>query len=285
MSKVAHRRFRFRLFGAAIACLGLSAAAAGFMALPSYRLVEDVACGHSCYLDLYLPEGRQAPSPVIVFFHGGGWQGGDRKAMRLILAKFAKKGFVVAAPGYRVYPAGRFPDFLDDGARATAWAKAHAAEWRGDPNRLFLAGYSAGAHIAAMLALDRRWLEHAGLDPHQDIAGMIGLAGPYIEFPAEVPNLAAIFGAGAAAASALPASHVDGRGPPVLLIAGADDRTVRPENAERLADLIRSRGGVAQARIYPDIDHDGLARAFFFPLRLSVPVLEDVAAFVRAQGS
>ncbi len=100
----------------------------------------------------------------------------------------ARRGYVAVLPDYRIYPQARYPDFLDDGARAVRWAKDNATRFGGDPQKLFLMGHSAGAHIAAMLALDATWLQKVGLVPGRDIAGLIGISGPYDFLPLQGRN-------------------------------------------------------------------------------------------------
>lgn len=85
-------------------------------------------------------------------------------------------------PDYRLYPETTYPGFMDDAAAAVVWARAHAAEFGADPQRIFLMGHSAGAHIAMLLTTDRHYLAQHGVDPHA-LAGAIGLAGPYDFLP------------------------------------------------------------------------------------------------------
>ena len=148
-------------------------------------------------LDVYRPR-RGDRAPMVVFFYGGSWQSGARDLYAFLGASLAAQGIVTVVPDYSVYPAARFPAFLEDSARAVAFARTHASEWGADPERLVLMGHSAGAHIAAMLACDPQWLAAAGLDAHRDLAGLIGLAGPYDFLPIESPVLQAIFAVRAA---------------------------------------------------------------------------------------
>jgi len=135
------------------------------------------------HFDVYAPPRPSPRTPVAVFLYGGSWQSGDKALYRFVGRSLASRGIITVIPDYRVYPEVRYPAFLRDNARAVAFAKQHAAEWGGDPGRLFLIGHSAGAYNAAMLALDRRWLGEVGLDPRRDLAGFVGLAGPYDFLP------------------------------------------------------------------------------------------------------
>lgn len=229
-------------------------------------------------LDVYRPR-RGDRAPMVVFFYGGSWQSGARDLYAFLGASLAAQGIVTVVPDYSVYPAARFPAFLEDSARAVAFARTHASEWGADPERLVLMGHSAGAHIAAMLACDPQWLAAAGLDAHRDLAGLIGLAGPYDFLPIESGVLQAIFG-GPRRAETQPISFVTGREPPALLITAQRDVLVEPGNSKRFAARIREMGGRVEERSYGRVNHFTLIGAFAPGLRLLAPVLRDVDAFV-----
>jgi len=233
-------------------------------------------------LDIYRPVGKAGPRPVIVFFYGGSWEEGDRAMYRFVGAALANQGFLTVIPDYRVYPEVRFPDFLRDGAQAVKWARDHAAAYGGDPREIVLMGHSAGAHIAAMLTLDRTWLGAVGLTPRRDIRGMVGLAGPYDFLPLKDAKLQTIFGPQDQLARTQPITFADGRSPPVFLAAGRFDFTVDPGNTTRLAARIRAQGGVATDVLYPGVDHATIIGAVSPALRLLAPVLSDTTAFVRS---
>ncbi|QIB33549.1 alpha/beta hydrolase [Ancylobacter pratisalsi] len=251
--------------------------------LEDHRRETDIAYGEGPRqrLDVYTPTGAGEGRPVVVFFYGGGWEEGERSSYRFVGAALASRGFVTVIADYRVYPQARFPDFIEDGARAVRWARDHAAGFGGDGRRLVLAGHSAGAHIAAMLSFDHQWLKAVGLDAGTDIAGMVGLAGPYDFLPLHSATLATIFGPEAQRARTQPITFVDGRGPPAFLATGPNDRTVDPGNTARLAARIRQHGGEVTTRTYDRADHRTLIGAFARPLRLIAPVLDDTAAFIR----
>ena len=206
-------------------------------------------------LDVCEPRAPHPGAPVVVFFYGGNWQGGDKALYRFVGAALAASGVVTVIPDYRVYPQVRFPGFLDDNARAVRWTKDHAADYGADPGKLFLMGHSAGAYGAAMLALERRWLGAVGLDPRRDVRGVIGLSGPYDFLPLKSETLKIIFGPPERLPDTQPINHVDGRGPPFLLMAGETDKTVLPRNSLRLAARIKAEGGRSEAVIFPKTGH------------------------------
>lgn len=230
-------------------------------------------------LDAYRPRAQAdgATSPVVVFFYGGSWQGGNRGQYLFAAEALASLGFVVIVPDYRVYPEVVFPAFVEDGARAVAWARRHAPELGGDPARLFLMGHSAGAHIAALLALDPQYLDGAG-ESTKDLAGFIGLAGPYDFLPLESEVLRRIFAPPGRLASTQPINFVRGGEPPALLVTGEEDGIVNPGNTARLAARLRQHGSRVEERRYAGFNHYTLVGYLAAPVR-DERLMRDIARF------
>jgi acetyl esterase/lipase len=228
-------------------------------------------------LDVYRPR-RAGPHPMAVFFYGGGWEEGDRAIYRFVGAALASAGVVTVIPDYRVYPEVRFPGFVEDGAAAVLWAYQHAARFGADPDRLVLIGHSAGAHIAAMLALDPQWLRAEKL-PAKVVRGLVGLAGPY-DFHPDTPTRRIIFGLERDRAPTQPISFARPDAPPALLVSGRGDRVVDPGNATRLAQRLRDVGATAEVKFYPHASHESLIGAFSPALRFVAPVFRDTVDFI-----
>ena len=238
------------------------------------------ADGKRGLLDVYHPKGASG-APTIVFFYGGGWESGERADYRFAAVALAKCGFVVAVPDYRVYPEVRYPDFIADGAKAVRWARRNAEEFGGDAGLIALVGHSAGAYIAAMLALDRRWLDA----PSQAaLSAVVGLAGPYDFLPLHSPVLEAIFAPAGDLAATQPITYARGDAAPMLLLSGLADTTVRPENSRRLGTQIRLSGGEARAHFYRRVNHTTVMGAFSPLLRPLAPVLHDTVAFIHGRA-
>ena len=246
------------------------------------RVAAAYADGSRHGLDLYAPSPVRPGAPIVVFFYGGGWEDGRRAVYRFVGATFAAHGVVAVVPDYRVYPQARFPDFIEDGARAVAWARAHGAVHGGDPARLFLMGHSAGAQIATLLSLDATWLGALGVDPARDVAGIIGLAGPYDFLPLRSPTLRAIFGVEAGWPRSQPINFVTADAPPMLLAAPWRDGSVDPGNTARLAARLRDSGVRVVERNYRFAGHRTLLGALAAPLTLLAPVRADVLRFIAA---
>ncbi len=132
-------------------------------------------------LDLYLPKNAKN-APIVVFMYGGSWQRGDKGTYLFAAAALARRGMVVVVPDYTLYPEAGFPRFLEDAAAATAWtagwARRSASSLGSSGGRLVLMGHSAGAHIAAMLAYDERWLAPHGSIRAVILQASLGLPGP-----------------------------------------------------------------------------------------------------------
>lgn len=246
--------------------------------------VEHVRYGPAPHqaIDVFLPRsGTAAPAPVVVFFYGGRWQGGRRADYAFVGEALAARGVLTFVADYRHYPAVRFPEFMHDAAQAVAWVSAHAAEYGGDVRRLHLAGHSAGAHVAALLATDARYLHRVGLQPRQ-LRGVIGIAGPYDFLPFTDEDLKQVFGPEPGWRDSQPVEFVDGDEPPFLLLHGADDLSVWPRNSARLAARLRAAGVPVEHRVYPDLGHVRILAALRYPAL--APTLEDVVAFVQARS-
>jgi acetyl esterase/lipase len=231
-------------------------------------------------LDVCRPPNAVA-APVVVFFYGGAWRSGNKEMYRYVGKALARCGYVAVVPDYRIYPEVCYPEFIEDAALAVRWVRDNIARFGGDPDKIFLMGHSAGAHIAAMLATDAHWLQQVELSPRRDISGLIGISGPYDFMPLRIHSLAAIFG-GIDRPETQPIFHVATGVPPALLLTGGKDPLVEPGNSIRFAVQLRKAGNDATVQVYPRIGHFFTIAALAPFLRLLAPVLRDVDAFITA---
>lgn len=234
-------------------------------------------------LDLYAPVHANGPAPVLVFFYGGGWSWGRRQDYRFAAEAFASRGFVVAVPDYRLVPEVRFPGFVQDGAAALRWVHDQAGAYGGDTERITLAGHSAGAYIAAMLAIDPQWLTAVEL-PSGAVRAWAGLAGPYDFYPFDVPASQNAFGTYPDPAATQPINFVHPGAPATFLGAGEDDGTVRPRNSIGLAKALQQTGDTVELKLYPGLDHADIVVALSKPFRGKAPVLADASEFLLAHS-
>lgn len=189
------------------------------------------------------PDGKQLNGlfPVVFFVHGGSWASGDKHAYRWVGQALAAEGFIAVLPNYGLMPARHFPGFVDDAAHAVADAYKRIPSWGGDTARVVMMGHSAGAHIAALVAYDTRYLAAYGLTPKM-FSGFVGLSGPY-DFIFDTPLLKRTFsGTPDEERDALPVNFATPQSPRTLLVMGRDDRTVNPSNTHSLAKRLGEVG-------------------------------------------
>lgn len=113
-------------------------------------------------LDVYAAvDGKE--QPIIVWIHGGGWQRGDKGRLLHKPQAFVDRGYVLVSVNYRLRPEVTVADMTQDIARAVRWVHDHAGKYGGSARQIFVAGHSAGAHLAALLCTDEQYLQQAGL--------------------------------------------------------------------------------------------------------------------------
>ncbi len=216
------------------------------------------------HLDLYRQVGDPAPRPLIVYVHGGGWAHANPRVgagvvdFPVVLAHLAERGYVVASIEYRFSGEAPFPAQLEDLQAALRFLRANAERLGIDGTRVGLWGMSAGAHLAALNAVNCA----AGTC----VQGFVGWFGAYdmASYMHEMPddtNVRALFrcGTDACAAEVLdrasPIRYVDRTDPPVLLVHGLDDTNSRPSQSERFAQQLRAAGSTAELMLIPGARH------------------------------
>jgi acetyl esterase/lipase len=219
-----------------------------------------------------------------VFWHGGRWRFGDKSDYRFVGAALAELGLVAVLPNYRHYPDVKMPGFMSDAASAGKWAAEHAGEYGADSSRLYLMGHSAGAHMAALVTLDPRYFAAAGR-PGPAIAGVIGLSGPYDFLPLLEADVQDMFGPPARYPESQPINFVRPDAPPMLLVHGLMDDTVRPKNSRNLATALHACGAPVTLKLYPKLAHADTVAALSIAARGRAPTLADIEAFVRQPRS
>jgi len=273
-----HRRFfsllsvLFLLSGCALPALDLITPRAGYERSVGLSYGEDPRQT----LDVYLPVEPRDGAPTVVFFYGGSWQEGYKDGYRFLAQALTDIGYRVVVPDYRLYPQVRFPAFVEDGAAAVGWVVNEGLAQDG----LVLIGHSAGAHIAAMLALDDRFLTAAGVS-RSNITAWVGLSGPYDFLPLRSLDLIDIFGGAEGIPGTQPVNFVSPDDPPALLIDGLEDRIVRPNNLPSLAEAYSRAGVSVQTRRYEGVNHNDTVASFSVRLRSRSPAFDDTVAFLQ----
>ena len=228
-------------------------------------------------LDVYVPKAA-GEHPIVVFFYGGSWTTGEKGRYAFMGAALAARGYVTVIPDYRLYPQVRFPDFVNDSAQAVAWVYQHAAELGGDPGRMVLMGHSAGAHMAALLALDSQYLTRVGV-PTQSIVGLVGLSGPYALDP-NTDTLRDTFSSPYTEDDWRPVHFASNRAPPSLLLHGLSDDVVLPSHTEKLRDALLSHGASVETHLYHVRGHADTAASFTLVARYRTPALAQTLQFL-----
>ncbi len=232
-------------------------------------------------LDVWVPKTPQKDAPVVVFFYGGSWNSGQRGDYGFAARAFAEAGFLVVIPDYRLIPTHPFPAFLEDGAAAVAWTENNIAKHGGDPDKIFVAGHSAGAHIGAMITLNTSWLSKAKAS-RDAIKGFAGIAGPYDFLPMTNPAAIEAFGKLPDQKQSQPITFANKDAPPMVLFNGNKDTTVKPENATSLAAAQKGVGGSVEVIIYDGIDHKDSIMALAQPFRGKATILSVTTAFFQS---
>jgi acetyl esterase/lipase len=185
----------------------------------------------SLLLDACVPDGA-GPFPIAIIVHGGGWSGGDKaRDMSLLFKPLTDANFTWFSINYRLAPKHRFPACIEDVEQAVRWVKKHAAEYKGDPQRIALIGESAGGHLVCLAATRAK--------DDTRVAAVVGFAAP-TDLVADVerrggiqPALRNVFGlsdldedARSQLRDASPLNFLKSGMPPFLLIHGTDDKSV-----------------------------------------------------------
>jgi acetyl esterase/lipase len=234
------------------------------------------------HLDLYLPPGKPARRPLVIYIHGGGWMAGHPRQSGAfanwpdVLALIASRGYVVASVEYRLSGEARFPAAIQDVKAAIRWLRAHGDQYGIDPGRVLVWGGSAGGHLAALAGVS---CGVASLNPTSEKSAQIAPAGPDGDCVQGVVSWYGIFdfhasrpGSGggpvkqflgcaeqgctdAQLAAASPATYVKAGEPPMLLIVGSADSVVGAQQSRDFDALLRSKGDPVQLLIIPGVNH------------------------------
>jgi acetyl esterase/lipase len=128
-------------------------------------------------LDVFSPRRKAHPAPVLVFFHGGNWNKGDKRLYRFLGSRLARKGVVAVTANYRLSPQVAYDKMALDAARAVAWVRQNIQRYGGDSSRIFVAGHSAGGHLAALLSVRGAFFDSVGMANPLKGAVLIDAAG------------------------------------------------------------------------------------------------------------
>ena len=181
----------------------------------SYRSGSDLTdyARERCNLDIYYPTNK-TDFATVVWFHGGGLKGGNRKVPEALKSK----GIAVVAVNYRLHPNVKSPTYVEDAAAAVAWTFKNVEQYGGSKDKIFVSGHSAGGYLTSMIGYDKSYLAKHDIDA-DDIAGLIPYSGHTItHFTVRAER--GIDGKQPIIDSMAPLFHVRADAPPTLLITG-----------------------------------------------------------------
>lgn len=249
-------------------------------------------------LDVYRPTKDDGTGPIAVFVYGGSWKAGDRAVYGFVGAALASRGIPTVIPDYRLFPEVQWPVFNEDVAEAYAWAATHiagsgpstaaaAAPQSGVPHQparpIILIGHSAGAHIAALLTVDRRYLKAIGNNVPPPTA-LIGISGPYGFDPTRFESTKDVFATAKVARETRPITFVTKNLPPTLVMHSYDDTLVKPKNTIEFAGALTQHNVPTRRVMFKSVGHIGTVVAISSPFRWRAPVLDEIIMFIREMG-
>ncbi len=230
-------------------------------------------------MDVYSPHGA-ANAPVVLFVHGGSWEGGDKDGHKFVGESLARAGYVTAVMSYRLAPQNRYPTSVQDTALALKVLRDSAKTFGGNPDNVFVMGHSAGAFNAVEAVDNERWLREAGV-PISAVRGVIGVAGPY-SYDFRGMSSARAFPVTATPDEVMPDRHVRPDAPPHLLLVAGSDRTVYPQNGEHMLAALKQAGVPVTFTVLPGMGHITIIAAMTRFLGFLGPTRQDVIAFIEA---
>jgi acetyl esterase/lipase len=241
-----------------------------------YRVVPNLtyltANNYEAKLDVYAPRPAAAPTPTLIYIHGGGWVGGTKESAMLSIMPYLEMGWAVVNVEYRLGRVSLAPAAVEDCRCALRWVIAHAKEYNFDPARLVLTGHSAGGHLSlttgmlpASAGLERQCpgneeLKVAAIVNWFGITDVVDLLdGPNMKTYA-VAWLASMTNREEIARRVSPLTYIRAGLPPILTIHGDADPTVPYQHAVRLHEALGKAGVPNQLVTIPGGKHGGFSR-------------------------
>lgn len=267
------------------------------------RNIQYAVGDRDAMMDVFAPADAKGPLPAVVWVHGGGFIAGSRSGLAGYLQVLAARGFVTVATDYTTAPEAQFPTPVRQTSAALAYVIANAGRFNIDPNRIFLAGDSAGAQIVAQLALtitDAAYGKRIGIEPslaRKSLRGLVLFCGPYDPTAMNFDGPFATFmrtviwsyvgtpdPQDARVAQMAVTPHVTDLYPPVFISVGNADPLARQSVA--LADALQARGVQVDALFFPPDQTPPLGHEYQLMLSTDAGriALERAAAFLHAHA-
>ncbi len=212
-------------------------------------------------MDIYLPEEHSGLARVMIFYHGGYWQGMSKSVFSFIAKSFTEQGFVAVLPNYPLAPEVSIMQIVKSCRKAIAWLSYNADRYGGNPRLLHLAGHSAGGHLVAMM-LATEWNDY-GADVEKNIYSACSLSGLFELEPIrltylneklkikkeEVPGISPLY--------LKPTSPI-----PFLAAVGGLESVEYHDQSKEFAQSWREHGAKTEALIVPEVNHFSILDEF-----------------------
>lgn len=252
---------------------------------PGVKLYSDLdyarVDGQSLLLDLYMPENKGTPPPLIIWIHGGGWKNGDKAGVNPAAIGLSGEGYAFASLNYRLSGLSSHPEQIHDVKGAVRWLRANAKRYGYDATRIGVGGGSAGGHLSLLLGLSAndKFLEGdvgGNLDQSSSVQAVLNLFGPsalqdfsdvsrrFRENKSAVPEVLH---------SASPLTYLTKDDPPLLIMHGDQDKVVPLSQNQNLHERYQQAGldstlhiisGAGHGgRVYSDAVRQRMMKAFF----------------------
>ncbi|RYY78744.1 MAG: alpha/beta hydrolase [Moraxellaceae bacterium] len=212
-------------------------------------------------LDVYQPLAisKSKPKPVILFVHGGAWEEGSKDDYLFVGESFTRAGYVTVIMNYRLAPAHKYPDYVQDTAQVIQWINQNIARYGGNPQQIVVMGHSAGAFNVVEAVDNARWLSEVNV-PVSHIKAVVGIAGPY-SYDFRTDSTRDAFPANAVPDQVMPDRHVRADAPPHLLLVGSNDQRVKPANAQRMQAALQAKKIPVQLETVEGANHVSIMAA------------------------
>ena len=223
--------------------------------------------GKPVELDIYLDPHITWKRPLVIYIHGGGWQGRNKADGLVYADSFLKRGYVFATIDYRLTNEAIFPAQIQDAKAAVRFLRAHASEYRIDPAHIGVMGHSSGGHLASLLGTtngDPQFDTGDNLSVSNAVQAVCDMSGP-VDFTTPDPALASmltkLLGGPVdqkmdLAKLASPINHISPTSAPFLILHGASDPAVPPAESEAFAAALQKAGVPAQLELLPGQPHN-----------------------------
>jgi acetyl esterase/lipase len=217
--------------------------------------------GSDPYQSVAVFEADAPTGEVLVFGHGGGWTNGYKEWMAFMAPALGARGVTFVSVGYRLAPTHLFPSGVEDWCDALAWVYQKIDGYRGDRDRIFVGGHSAGGHYSSLLAVRRDWQASRGL-PDRVIRGCLPVSGVYDFADGSGLSMRPRFlGASGSEREASPIHNLQGTPPPFFLVHGEKDFPHLSAQALRMEVALRDAGCDVTCRELAACDHLGTSYA------------------------